>query len=132
MGGRGEGRAWWLIPLLTCCRGHKGTIWSVVASGGHLYSGSSDGSIKMWDILDLRKGCLRTVSAHKDCVSPPQCVCGHADPLPTLLQALCMAVGHGILYSAGTDLCIRSWHLDSLEEIGSVQVIESISTPIWR
>lgn len=56
------------------CRGHQGTIWSLAASSGHLYSGSSDGSIKMWDIQDLRRGCLRTVSAHKDGVSS-ECVC---------------------------------------------------------
>ena len=37
-------------------------------------------------------------------------------------QALCLTVGNGMLYSAGTDLFIRSWNLDSLEEIGSAQV----------
>ncbi len=57
------------VMLHTLFRGHKGTIWSVVASGGHLFSGSSDGSIKIWDTLDLRRGCLKTVSAHKDGVS---------------------------------------------------------------
>lgn len=38
------------------------------------------------------------------------------------VQALCLAVGRGILYSAGTDLSLRSWHIDSLEEIGIVKV----------
>ena len=37
-------------------------------------------------------------------------------------QAMCLAVGRGVLYSAGTDLCLRSWHLDTLEEVGLVQV----------
>lgn len=37
-------------------------------------------------------------------------------------QALCLAVGRNILYSAGSDLSLRSWHIDSLEEIGVVKV----------
>ncbi len=40
-----------------------------------MYSGSSDGSIKVWDVSDLRKGCLKTVVAHKDCVSPFTTLC---------------------------------------------------------
>ncbi len=42
------------------------------------------------------------------------CVC--------VLQTLCLAIGRGILYSAGTDLCLRSWHLETLEELAIVQV----------
>ena len=38
------------------------------------------------------------------------------------IQALCLAVGRGILYSAGSDLSLRSWQIDSLEEIGVVKV----------
>ncbi len=33
-----------------------------------------------------------------------------------------MTTGSGIMYSSGTDLRVRSWHLDSLEEIGSIEV----------
>lgn len=40
-----------------------------------------------------------------------------------------MVIGHGILYSAGMDLCIRSWHVESLEEIGCVQVCCLTTTP---
>ena len=39
-----------------------------------------------------------------------------------------MSVGHGVLFSAGNDLAVRSWHLESLEEIGCVSV--SISLPL--
>ena len=46
-----------------------------MANNGHLYSGSSDGSIKVWDIINFRRGCLKTVIAHKDCVSDTVCVC---------------------------------------------------------
>ena len=120
-------------PWFDLCRGHQGTIWSLVANGGHLYSSSSDGSIKMWDIADFRRGCLRTVSAHKDCVSacpsPPPHMAPHMAPhghMADLMQALCMVVGRGILYSAGTDLYIRSWNLESLEEIGSVQMAPAV------
>ena len=62
-------------------RGHKGTIWSLLTYGNWLFSSSSDGTIKAWDIADLRKGCVKTVSAHKDCVS--MCVAsGNLDSLP--------------------------------------------------
>ena len=50
-------------------RGHKGTIWSLVSHANKLYSGSSDGTIKLWDLADFRRGCLKTIPAHKDCVS---------------------------------------------------------------
>ena len=33
-----------------------------------------------------------------------------------------MTIGNGILYSSGTDMFVRTWHLDSLEEIGSIEV----------
>ena len=56
-------------------RGHKGTIWSLLVHGNWLFSSSSDSTIKVWDIADLRKGCIKTVTAHKDCVSVCVCVC---------------------------------------------------------
>ena len=111
-------------------RGHKATIWCQAASGSRLYSGSSDGTVKVWDIVDLRRGCLKTVPAHKEAV----CLPFHLSStfiFPTLslslslslsLQTMCLAVGRGILYSSGTDLSLRSWQIDTLEEIGKVDV----------
>lgn len=49
------------------------------------------------------------------------CTCMH-HYVYIMPQALCLAVGRGILYSAGSDLSLRSWHIDSLEEIGVVKV----------
>ena len=46
----------------------------------------------------------------------------HYNTMCTYVQALCLAIGRGILYSAGSDLSLRSWHIDSLEEIGVVKV----------
>ena len=46
-------------------RGHKGTIWSLATYGDRLFSSSSDGTIKVWDIADLRRGCLTTITSHK-------------------------------------------------------------------
>ena len=57
-----------LSSYLYSHRGHKGTIWSLVTSGDCLFSGSSDGTIKVWDIADLRRGCLKTVQGHKEAV----------------------------------------------------------------
>ena len=33
-----------------------------------------------------------------------------------------LAVGRGILYSTGTDLSLRSWQLESVSELGKVEV----------
>ena len=55
--------------LHSFARGHKATIWCQAAFGAHLYSGSSDGTVKVWDIADLRRGCLKTIPAHKEAVS---------------------------------------------------------------
>jgi len=64
------------MPFTVKCigtfKGHKGTVWSMAVYADRLYSGSGDGTIKLWDIADLRRGCLKTVHAHKDCVSQRQ------------------------------------------------------------
>jgi E3 ubiquitin-protein ligase TRAF7 len=95
----------WQMPFTVKCigtfKGHKGTIWSLLAHSNWLFSSSSDGTIKVWDTADLRKGCVRTVTAHKDC-------------------AISLAVCRGVLYSSGTDLALRSWHIDTMEEVGAV------------
>eukprot|EP00731_Ephydatia_muelleri_P028328 Em0019g1201a len=74
----------------------------VIAKSRLYSSSSSDGSIKEWDIEDLRRGCLKTVSAHKEC-------------------AMCLAATKKILFSAGTDHTLRSWDLSTLEEIAVVE-----------
>ncbi len=61
-------------------RGHKGTIRSLVSHADRLYSTGGDGTIKVWDIADFRRGCLKTVHAHKDCVR---------DALPMLQPIAC-------------------------------------------
>ncbi len=38
-------------------------------------------------------------------------------------------MGRNILYSTGTDLVLRSWHLESLEEVGVVQVCGQVNVP---
>ena len=45
------------------------------------------------------------------------CVCA-----VSLSQVLSLAVGRGMLYSAGTDLTLRSWQLNTMEEVGATQV----------
>ena len=52
--------------------GHKGTIWSLVIHGDKLISSSSDGTLKVWDAADLRKGCLKTVPGHNEAVRMTQ------------------------------------------------------------
>ena len=40
----------------------------------------------------------------------------------THTQAISLAVCRGVLYSSGTDLALRSWHIDTMEEVGAVLV----------
>ena len=104
-------------------RGHKGTIWSLVTYGDRLFSSSSDGTIKVWDIADLRRGCLKTIPAHKEAVRREREREREREVvIPFLLQTMSLAVGRGILYSTGTDLSLRSWQLESVSELGKVEV----------
>lgn len=57
------------IVIIFFFSGHKGTIWSLAIHDGKLISSSSDGTLKVWDAADLRKGCLKTVPGHNEAVS---------------------------------------------------------------
>ena len=59
----------YILKLIYNSRGHNGTVWSMVASSDRMYSSCSDGSIKMWDVADMRRGCMKTIVAHSDYVN---------------------------------------------------------------
>ena len=46
----------------------------------------------------------------------------HLNFFSSNVQAMFLAVGHGILYSTGIDLSLRSWQLDAVSELGKVEV----------
>ena len=43
-------------------------------------------------------------------------------PPPPYIQAMCLAAGKKILFSAGTDHTLRSWDLSTLEEVAVAEV----------
>lgn len=45
-------------------RGHKKAIRALVSSNGHLFSGSDDNTIRVWDMTSL--ACLAVLQAHSD------------------------------------------------------------------
>ena len=50
-------------------QGHKSAIWSLIeTSNGYLISGSSDKTLKIWDILNRKEKCISTLKGHKGTV----------------------------------------------------------------
>ena len=47
-----------------------------------------------------------------------------------LTQSLMLATSRGVLYSSGTDLALHSWYIDTMEEVGAVQVNASVLLPL--
>lgn len=41
-----------------------------------------------------------------------------------------LATSRGVLYSSGTDLALHSWYIDTMEEVGAVQVNASVLLPL--
>ena len=80
--------------------GHTGYVWSLaISQGGQLISGSSDKSIKVWDI---RSGeCLKTLKGHTSSV-------------------LSLAItNEGLLMSGSEDRSILIWEKGSLSSFNS-------------
>ena len=50
-------------------RGHKDVVWSLAAKRYKVFSSGSDGMIKVWDMENLAKGCIRTMEGHTGTVS---------------------------------------------------------------
>ena len=51
------------------CRGHKDAVRAIVTHKNLLFSCGDDLVIKVWDLEALTKGCFKTMTGHKDCVS---------------------------------------------------------------
>ena len=39
---------------------------------------------------------------------------------------MCVAVGRELLFSGGSDRCLRSWQADTLDKVGEVKVSNSV------
>lgn len=44
-------------------------MWCLTAYKGRLYSSGADGQIKVWDLEQLARGCIQTLSGHTATVS---------------------------------------------------------------
>ncbi|GAM17186.1 hypothetical protein SAMD00019534_003610, partial [Acytostelium subglobosum LB1] len=85
------------IPQLKCkgtFTGHNGPIWCMTVTNGMLISGSSDTTIKVWDLATLK--CKQMLSGHTGIV--------HA-----------LAVIGNRLFSGSSDQTIRVWDLETYE-----------------
>jgi len=74
--------------------GHTDWVNCMIVSGGRLYSGSEDNTIRVWDMSTLE--CVRTLSGHTHYVE-------------------CMIVSGDRLYSGSWDSTIRVWDMNTLE-----------------
>ncbi|XP_062507470.1 E3 ubiquitin-protein ligase TRAF7-like [Corticium candelabrum] len=85
--------------------GHEGPVWTLCVYGELLFSGSSDKTIKVWDIQTTYK-CMRTLEGHSG-----------------IVLALCV---HGKrLYSGSADNSIKVWKLGNLECEHTIQAHEN-------
>ena len=50
-------------------RGHNDVVWSLTADRYKVFSSGSDSTIKIWDMENLAKGCIRTLEGHTGTVS---------------------------------------------------------------
>ncbi|XP_050403849.1 E3 ubiquitin-protein ligase TRAF7 [Patella vulgata] len=92
------------ISIFKCkgtCVGHQGPVWCLCAMGDHLYSGSSDKTVKVWD-TSANFQCVKTLEGHTG-----------------IVLALCT---HGKkLFSGSQDCNILVWDTDSFETIKCIQ-----------
>lgn len=84
-------------------------VHALAVSGGYLYSGSGDKSIKVWSLQDYSLAC--TMTGHKSTVSS-------------------LVVGNGILYSGSWDGNIRLWCLNDHSLLSVLGDDSSGSPPI--
>ncbi|XP_064628306.1 E3 ubiquitin-protein ligase TRAF7-like [Lineus longissimus] len=87
--------------------GHQGPVWCLCVHGDYLFSGSSDKTIKTWD-LSANYKCLRTMEGHTGIV-------------------LALTVFGNRLYSGSQDTTIMVWDMETLQEI---KVIEAHENPV--
>lgn len=89
--------------------GHEGWVVSVQARNDRLLaSGSSDGSIKLWDLSNFGSA-LATL---RDALGDVWCIAFRPDTVQQQIEGLGGAsagIGGGELVSAGEDHCIRWW-----------------------
>ena len=58
-----------MVKVSVCfVRGHGNGIFSMVAKGQRLYSGSRDATIRVWDMDALKRGCIHTLQGHTNTV----------------------------------------------------------------
>ena len=86
-------------PIATL-QGHKGWVQCLVVNNNILYSGSSDKTIRAWN-LDTNE-CITALQGHTNDVH-------------------CLIVHNNILYSGSGDRTIRAWNLDTNECITALQ-----------
>ncbi|XP_065183160.1 E3 ubiquitin-protein ligase TRAF7-like [Sycon ciliatum] len=84
-------------------KGHQHTVWKLISHGSTLYSADGSGTIKVWDMNNLLRGCVHTIPvAHSEAI-------------------LAMATNGEFLFTAGSDLSIIGWDCKSLKKVSSAK-----------
>ena len=82
--------------------GHQGPIWALAVHGDLLFTGSSDETIKVWELQGPNFSCKETLSDHSGIV--------HA-----------LTTHNGKLYSGSSDRTIKVW------DIGTCELLDTLS-----
>jgi F-box/WD-40 domain protein 7 len=89
-------------------RGHKLTIWSLLARGDRLYSASADGTIKRWSVAAMK--CEKSAVGHNG------------------KKIYTMAANPKHLFTAGSDSKIQVWSVIELEPVHTIDAHRDV---IW-
>ena len=50
--------------FLIVYRGHQGVVWCMSTKNKKLYTAGADCMIKVWDLENLSRGCIKTIQGH--------------------------------------------------------------------
>ena len=137
-------------------KGHKSAIWSLLeTNSGNLISGSSDKTLKIWDIINLKENCISTLKGHKGTIfcikeienekiisgsedatlriwdiqkNRNQCILTLKDPNNSKINALIILKQTNFILTGNDDNYIKIWNINS----GYVtNYLEGHSCTVW-
>ena len=141
-------------------KGHKSAIWSLIeTSEGLLISGSSDKTLKIWDIINREENCISTLKGHKGtiyCIAEiekdkiisgsedttlkiwninkdkMQCILTLNEPNKSKINCLISLKQTNFILTGNDDNIIKIWNISLISGNGYVNnILEGHSCTVW-